>query len=91
MPSMMRKVISAGARFYKGNDSGGRSHSCSGLPNILTLEKTPDSCSRHSGSFLGSPLTHFTEKVRRAKLPIKPETALYFFPCRELFGGEQSC
>src|SRR5437667_387950 len=58
------EVISAGARFYKGNYSGGRTHSCSLLPNILTLENTQDSCSRtfRSSSWV---LTHFTENTTR--------------------------
>src|SRR5207245_11134204 len=66
-------VIYAGARFYKGNYSVGRSHSRSVLPNILTLEKTPDSCSRtfSSSSWV---LTHFTENTTR-ELP-SAETAL---------------
>src|SRR5207245_1087718 len=67
------EVISAGARFYEGNYSEGKSHSCSVLPNILTLEKTPDSCSRtfSSSSWV---LTHFTENTTR-ELP-SAETAL---------------
>src|SRR5204863_2191008 len=67
------EVISAGARFYKGNHSGGRTHSRSLLPTILTLENTADSRSRtfRSSSWV---LTHFTENTTR-ELP-SAETAL---------------